>query len=657
MVLTANIAFSQDLNKEVFSLINLNYKGLEKVKKLHEAGNDKGAAEELLSYYRSRNSVVNPDVNLDNITISKEDKKMADDALEHIFFSYVGFKPFNYGKDIDWTYWPVRDNELRWQLHRQKWFIPMGKMFRITGDEKYAQEWTLQYLDWIKKNPLIPQPKKELSKEEQLKEDNKVDDNNMRYAWRPMEVSNRLADQYSIFQLFQSAKAFTPEFLTTFLWNSHRHADFVLTHYSKEGNHLLFEAQRMLYAGVFFPEFKDAETWRKSGAEILIREMPKQVYEDGFQFELDPGYHAGCIGIFLSALRVAESNGYNQVFPVWYKNTILKMIEAYYNVLLPDYSMPMFSDLSLKVKRDAMKNFSEWMKAFPENNQISYFATDGKKGNAPEYTSKAFKTSGFYIFRSDWNEKATAMVLKAGPPAGWHAQPDNGTFNIMFNGRNFFPDAGSYSYGGDAEVTRMRESFKQTRVHNTITLNNKNLEETNSKCLLWKTGGDTEILVVENPSYKGLKHRRSVFFVDKKFFVIVDEATGEATGKVGLHFNLCEGPVRMDSNLNQAETLFDDGNNMLLKTICDHKQKMVEQEGWISYKAKEKFPRKAFSFDVEKSDSRPVRYITIIVPVNKMNSLPELKASFDSNEFNGNKLKLSVWVNGKKTNLNYQLEK
>ena len=35
------------------------------------------------------------------------------------FFVHKGYQPsYNYGKDINWQYWPVQDNELRWQLHR-----------------------------------------------------------------------------------------------------------------------------------------------------------------------------------------------------------------------------------------------------------------------------------------------------------------------------------------------------------------------------------------------------------------------------------------------------------------------------------------------------------------------------------------------------------
>ena len=85
---------------------------------------------------------------------------------------------------------------------------------------------------------------------------------NVRFAWRPLETSHRLADQINQFTLFLSSPSFTADFLTEFLVNYRRHAFHVLHNYSAEGNHLLFEAQRMIYAGVFFPEFKEAVSWR-----------------------------------------------------------------------------------------------------------------------------------------------------------------------------------------------------------------------------------------------------------------------------------------------------------------------------------------------------------------------------------------------------------
>lgn len=42
-----------------------------------------------------------------------------------------------------------------------------------------------------------------------------------------------------------------------------------------------------------------------------------------------------------------------------------------------------------------------------------------------------------------------------------------------------------------------------------------------------ETKGNTQILVTQNQIKAGLTHRRAVFFVDKEFFVLVDEGYGD----------------------------------------------------------------------------------------------------------------------------------
>ena len=49
--------YAQELKSEVFSLLNLDYPGLEKVKALHQEGKDEDAAKALLDYYRARTNV------------------------------------------------------------------------------------------------------------------------------------------------------------------------------------------------------------------------------------------------------------------------------------------------------------------------------------------------------------------------------------------------------------------------------------------------------------------------------------------------------------------------------------------------------------------------------------------------------------------------
>ena len=645
---------AQHLNKKAFELIDLDYPGLADVKKAYDQNDLQVAAEALLVYFRNRTNVKHPELDLNHVSVSEADRQKADEALAHILYAHEGYQPsFYYGKDIDWTYWPIKDNELRWQLHRQKWFIPMGKMYYVTRDEKYAKEWVFQYMDWIKKNPLVSVTKDEF--ELASTGEVKADTENARFAWRPLEVGTRLEDQTQQFMLFKDAASFTPEFLTEFLVNYHKHARHILHNYSDAGNHLLFEAQQVLYAGTFFPEYKDASIWRKSGVDVLVREAQKQVYDDGGQFELDPLYHMATIEIFCKALLMADVNGARNEFPQEFLDTIENMIVFYYNISYPDYTNPCFSDAKRRGKDRKLVNYRIWTKLFPGNEQIRYFATEGKEGKMPQNLSMGFSTSGFFTFRNGWKDDATVMVLKAGPAGEWHNQPDNGTFELWFNGTNLFPDTGFYVYAGDANIMKLRNWFRQTMVHKTLTLDNKNLETQVSTTKLWKPDVKTPMLVTENQSYKDLKHRRSVFFVGQKYFVIVDEAVGSAKGKVGLHYQMNAGKVDINPKEFILTSDYGGKSNAKLQCFAPQGATLEEEEGWQAtlYLVREK--RTAVSFNVEKKDEAPVRYITIIYPAEDTDKAPRMSARFVNGRYDEHSLKIEVQLDGKKQVLGYKL--
>lgn len=630
------------VSKDDFQYINLDYTGLEQVKKLVEKKKYDDAAKALLTYYKHR-SIKHPDYNIEDRSkfsgkpLAKDNQEKADKGLEHLFFVHKGYGYFDFGKDINWQYWPIKDNEIRWQLHRTYWWIPMGLAYWSSGNEKYAKEWTLQYLDWIKKNPLG------LSKE------------NDRFAWRALEVATRVQDQTAMFNMFISSPHFTPEFLMAFLNNYNRHAEYILNNYSDKGNHLLFEAQRMIYAGAFFPEFKEAATWRKSGIEILNTEIKKQIYDDGLQIELSPNYHTATINIFLKALRMTQLANLDNEFPSSYKETIEKMIMAQGDFSFPDYTYPMFSDAKLETKSSMLKNYKDWLQVFPKNKVIQYYASNGKKGEAPNYLSSALKDGGFYTFRNSWKDTATVMVLKASPPAFWHSQPDNGTFDLWVNGRNFMPDAGAYVYGGDEEILKLRNWYRQTRVHKTLTLNNENMDTCDAKLIKWNTSDNLDILVYKNPSYKNLDHIRTVLFVNKKYFVIFDSAEGEAKGNIGVHFQLAENcNPSYNTQENAVSTGYKDGNNLLVRNFNTGKARFVMEEGKVSYSYRQEAQRPAFVFEQDKKDAKAVNFATVLYPFtgSKVPSIT-LKEETGNNPQEGS-IHFTVTIDGKKQTIKYK---
>ena len=648
---------AQELKSEVFDLLNLDYKGLEKVKTLHAQGDDAAAAAALLDYYRGRKDICTPEIrDPKKVKISKEDQQMADEALEHKFFSHKGYQPsFFYGEDIDWRYWPVQDNELRWQLHRHKWFTPMGKAYRVSGDEKYAREWTLEYIDWIRKNPLV---KLDKSAYEMADDNLKGDADNSRFAWRPLETSHRLQDQCLQFQLFVDSPAFTPEFLTEFLVNYHRHAVHILGNYSAQGNHLLFEAQRMLMAGSFFPEYREAEAWRRSGVEILNREILKQVLPDGGHYELDPHYHLATIEIFYKSLQIADLNGFRNDFPQSYADAVENMIMFYTDIIFPDYTNPCFSDAKITNRKTMLNNYRKWQKVFPENQVIRYFATEGQEGSLPDHLSKGFLDTGFFVFRNGWGEDALQMVVKAGPAGEWHAQPDFGTFEMWYNGKCLFQDSGSYVYEGkDPEIMEWRKWFRASSHHNTLTMNDQDVDKVPSKTLLWQPEGDVQILVTEHPSYKNLTHRRSIFFVDGKYFVIVDEAIGKMKGWVNLHYQMPRGEVPNSREDMHFHTNFEGESNFYLQCFCDdmEKMQMKKEKGWQSSDYMKKVQRIDASFKQKKETDDPVRFITVIYPKHDAGE-EVVSAKFTDKGYDPNTLSVQVKVGkNKKKTLTYNL--
>lgn len=641
VMLNLGVVVAQTNNKTILlSKLDLNRSGLEQVKTFYLAGDTNQATTALLNYYKNRKNVIHPDVETDVNgkpvagNLSATNLQRANDALSHVFFIMNGYPPFDYGTDINWQYWPVKDNEVRWQLHRMAWWESMALTYANTKDERYAQEWVLQYKDWVKKNPLG------------------LSADNDRFAWRSLEISERLELQSKLFLYFINSPAFDESFLVTFLLNYSKHADHLINNYSDAGNHLLFQAQRMVYGGTYFPELLRANTWQQSGIDKLNEQITVQVFDDGVQNELTFHYHIACVQIFYKALQMLDVNGISGKFPAVYINRLERMIMAVINFSFPDYTYPMFGDSWLSAKSVLLRNYKNWASVYPDNQVLKYFATDRQEGLLPPYTSNRLANAGIYAFRSGWLPNSTTLILKASRPAEWHSQPDNGTFELWVNGRNFTPDAGAYIYAGDASINAQREYFRQTRLHNTLTLDNKNLE-VNATELQWSTSNDLDILVYENPSYTNLKHRRAVLFVDKKYFVIVDEAIGSAEGNVAIHYGLKEGEVNADQCTKTITTKFADKNNICIKVISQQEANMVGEESYVSYAYNQKQERPAFAVSAAKQSPNTVRFLSVIAPFSGTMVPPIIEAEFL--ETTDTTVRVKVSVDGQAKTLSYNI--
>ena len=552
-----------------------------------------GAADEvdLLDYFRSRDMSSLP-CDRKDFTPKEKDRKIADEALVHRFYVHDAYQPsFFYGEDIDWTYWPVKDNELRWQLHRQKWFTPMGVMYQATGDEKYVREYVYEFRDWIRKNPnggpAWQQPGGVVSAGEIAQ-----DAPNWEFAWRPLEVGIRLMAHMDHFRLFLNAPEFTPDFLSEFLVNYHEHLSFLSKNIAPRGNHRLFEAQAILFGSLFFPEFKESRKWQKEALKILREEIELQILPDGVQEELDQSYHNAMIDVYASVLQYVQDERIRE--------RVGEMIAFTLGMTYPDYTFPCFGDCRLHGKDHYLSCLQDWLKVFPENEHLRWFATEGREGSPYTWKSRAWHDAGFYVYRTGWGPDDTVLVIKAGKAGAWHAQPDYGTFEIWSAGRNISPDSGCYIYGGDEEVTRMRDWFRQTRVHNTLTLDGENVERTDCRELAFSDS----TLVYEHDSYKGLTHKRTYSWRGTSL-ELLDEAYGPAEGTVEVHFFFAPGLLTLSGPVVE-------GPGMKVSCTSSVPGAFREEDGWYSQVYRQRARRQGAVYEIRKSASDTLRIRSVI---------------------------------------------
>jgi heparan-sulfate lyase len=344
-------------------------------------------------------------------------------------------------------------------------------------------------------------------------------------------------------------------------------------------------------------------------------------------------------------------NGQQHAFPTSYLTTIEKMCEVPMKLGFPDGTTTQFGDSWSGKPGQYQEQFKQWAALFGREDFL-FLTTEGKEGTPPKATAFALEESGLYSMRSSWDTDAICLVLKCGPDGGGHCQPDNGTFELYAGGRHLMPDAGSYIYSGDPEN---RAWFRQTKVHQTLTLNGENAAYA-PKLLLWKPGKELDVLVVENESYPNLTHRRAVLFVEKKFFVIIDEAIGEAPGDVDLHFQLAPGEAIFDKENLLVHTDFADGWNVLVKTVGQRGLLLEEEEGQVSFEYTKKEPRPAFRYRIHKEAKTPgVRFVSVVAPYQA--SPPEVSVRIiRASKVGTSHIKLKIVAGGKTKKVKYELK-
>ncbi len=373
----------------------------------------------------------------------------ADLALAHTFDS-VGIR-HTFGDTIDWAYNPTTqpgsphaaDHEWTWQLNRHPFWVSLARAYDSTGDRKYGDELVRQIVDWVRN---CSTPAKA--------------DQRPHSRWRTIECGIRMAFAWPeiYFRLLRHPEVCPDDALLAMVDCMRRHAEY-LDAFPTTGNWLCMEANGEYHVGVLFPEFKNAAHWRDSAIGRLRRELDAQVYADGVQVELTPGYHNVSLRNFVSALSIAQLN--SVPLPEGYQSRLERMYDENLWAMSPDRDVPPFNDSWSINAREVLK---EGLGLFPKRADWRWVVTDGKEGSKPKHDSHFFPWAGWAVMRSGWDRDALFLMMDAGPFGYGHQHEDKLSFVIHAYGSRLVFDAGSYAY----DVSAMRRYVLSARGHNVV---------------------------------------------------------------------------------------------------------------------------------------------------------------------------------------------
>ena len=199
------------------------------------------------------------------------------------------------------------------------------------------------------------------------------------------------------------------------------------------------------------------------------------------------------------------------------------------------------------------------------------------------------------------------------------------TFELSAFGRRLMIDSGCFNYSGEPE---WRRYFRSPEVHQLVSLDKKPIlsrgRKIGEKTLpATDTRPAADILILENEPVPGLIHRRAFQLIDGRFFVILDELSGQAAGELRQHFQLLPGDWRFEKERQRAWTAHPGKVNLLIAgaEIQNAEISLQEEEGWLSTVYMKKERRPAMAFVQKKAAGETRRFATVLYPLEPKETL------------------------------------
>jgi len=606
------VSSEEELYAQTFSLLDLSGESLSETKTAVAAGYYQEAADRLAEYFATRSQPY-----LGSCPSGKEN---ADEVLENVF-TFYGEK-HNLGPDIDWEHNPGTGH---WghDLNRFTYLRPLAGAYFDAGDRKYGNKAIGLIQDWIGKTDICDAfiPRKSP------------------YVWMSyLNIHIHVSGWAEALEHLFPERLVSGRDLMLLLKSVHDHLAYLeIVIPEANSNWVVFGAMGMLKTSLFFPELRESERWFKYAWDRFEEQLEVQVLPDGVQFELTPHYHYGVARSYKVANHLSQKAG--KSVPDRSRAVLRKMVHYLHQTVTPDRLHLSFNDSD--------PNCGEGVERFvtdPETLQACGLeasrVTDGR--TFEDLPCEAFPCGGVYFLR----DRDLYMAFDGGLYGTHHQHEDKLSFWLAAYGRTLIVDPGRYLYDN---TTPFRPYLMRTRAHNAIIVDGEDQCSKPHRDLyltrepldnFWEDAGDRVRVSARYDLGYGKEgeieviHRRCVTFVPGKYWIVVDELTGEGTHDIASRFQFMPGEVAVEDG--GVRTLFEDANVLVLPEQDSGLDVQVElgQEkprgGWYShgYNLIEPAPQAAFS----KHTDLPFEFATLLLPFRKKDG-PEARLFREGSDY------------------------
>lgn len=542
-------------------------------------------------------------------------------------FDLLGFRDLALGHPPDWWHDPLRDvrapdahwstiayldpaivgdHKLVWELGRHRHVVTLAQAFWVTGDARYAEACVQSLVSWMDANP----PKRGLHWASSLELALRA----LAWLWTLMLMGTHLPQEVRSRML-------------AVLQVSGRHIERYLSTYFSPNTHLTGEALGLFYLGTLLPQLQDAARWRRRGADILVRCIPRHVQPDGVYVEQSTWYHRYTIDIYLHFVLLARGAGW--AVPQSVTRALEAMLEHLMYVARPDGHIPLIGDddggrllfLDERTAHDARTPLAVGAVLFgrrdfayvadPPSPELAWLlGSDGVhewralSPTAPAAASRAFVSGGFYVLRDHWGEDGSVAVVDAGPHGflnAGHAHADALAIDLTVRGHPVFVDPGTYTYTLSAE---WRDHFRSGAAHNAVTVDGQPsavplgafgwASTAHGQCEAWYTSPRAVLFRGSHDGFARLstpvRYTRTVLFLPPDLWIVHDEIAGAGEHELVAHWQCALGIQATPQH--DAIELERDGRAVLSLRAFPASRVSIG-DGWVSpaYGVRENAPR------------------------------------------------------------------